>query len=145
MERLIFLLAFVALMSPAIAQEGEVFATEQGAIRGYDVVSYFKDAKPVKGKKEIKFSYNGATWLFSSDANLKEFKANPVKYVPQYGGYCAYGMSEGHKAPTQPDAWAIVDGKLYLNYDKSVQTNWKKDQPSRIKKADENWPRVKSE
>ena len=75
--------------------------------------------------------------------NLNSFSKNPDKYVPQYGGYCAYGMSEGHKAPTDPDAWTIVDGKLYLNYNKDVRTKWREDEKGRIDKADKNWPELK--
>ena len=69
---------------------------------------------------------------------------NPEKYAPQYGGYCAYGMSEGHKAPTDPNAWTIVDEKLYLNYSLEVKENWKKDQQQRIVKANKNWPQIKN-
>ena len=76
---------------------------------------------------------------------MEAFKSNPAKYAPQYGGYCAYGTSEGHKAPTQPDAWSIVDGKLYLNYNKDVQSDWKKKQSELIEKANRNWPKVKKE
>jgi predicted lipoprotein len=76
---------------------------------------------------------------------MEIFKANPEKYAPRYGGFCAYGTADGHKAPTSPDAWTIVDGKLYLNYDKSVQSLWKKDQQGYIQKADKNWPEVKKQ
>jgi hypothetical protein len=74
---------------------------------------------------------------------LEAFKANPEKYAPQYGGFCAYGTSEGHKAPTQPDAWTIVNDKLYFNYNKDVKVLWNKNQSERIKKADENWIEIK--
>ena len=84
-------------------------------------------------------------WNFSNSRNLDEFKSNPVAFAPQYGGYCAYGVADGHKAPTSPDAWTIVDGKLFLNYNKEVKVLWQKDQPGYIKQANENWVTVKNE
>jgi len=130
--------------APLFAQH-EIFIKSNEAIQGYDPVAYFKESKPVQGKKEFSFQWKDATWLFSNAQNLATFKTDPEKYAPQFGGYCAYGMSEGHKAPTDPEAWTIVDGKLYLNYNKDVREMWKKDQPARIAKAKENWPTVKGE
>lgn len=126
-------------------QSGEVFTTNDGAIGGYDPVAYFQESKPVKGKKEFSYRWNDATWLFSNAQNLKLFKANPQKFAPQYGGYCAYGTAEGHKAPTEPNAWSVVNGKLYLNYNLEVQNLWKKNQIDLIQKADKNWPEVKKQ
>jgi YHS domain-containing protein len=125
------------------AQTSQIFKTEEGAIRGYDPVAYFKEGKPVLGIKDHVFEWNGATWYFSSKQNLELFKAQPDQYAPQYGGYCAYGTADGHKAPTQPEAWSVVSGKLYLNYNKNVQKDWKSNQSELIKKADVNWPTVK--
>ena len=127
------------------AQQNEIFVKDKAAIGGYDVVAYFKEGKPVKGNGNFPVSYKGAIWLFSNKANADAFKAMPDKYEPQYGGYCAYGCSQGHKAKTEPDAWTIVDGKLYLNYNTDVKAKWSKDRPGYIKKADENWPKVKAE
>ena len=84
----------------------------------------------------------GATWRFSTEANRDAFAANPEKYAPQYGGYCAYAVSEGYTASTTPEAWKIVDGKLYLNYSKDVQKIWEQDIPGRIANGDKNWPKV---
>jgi YHS domain-containing protein len=112
------------------------------AIKGYDPVAYFNDGKPVKGVKEFQHDWNGARWQFSSGANRDLFKANPDKYAPQYGGYCAKAVSEGSTADISPDAWKIVGGKLYLNYDRRVQKTWEENFPERIKKADANWPRI---
>ncbi len=120
-----------------------MFVTSEGAVNGYDVVAYFKDSKPVKGSQQYVYEWNEAAWHFSNENNLNDFKANPEKYAPQYGGYCAYGTADGHKAPTEPDAWTIVNDKLYLNYNKEVQSEWMKDRPDLIKKADINWPEVK--
>jgi len=114
-------------------------------LKGYDVVAYFTESKPVMGTKEFQHEWNGARWQFSSAANRDLFAANPGKYAPQYGGYCAFGVSEGHKAKVDPSVWKIVDGKLYLNYDAGVGNEWRKDIPGRIAKADKNWPKVMKE
>jgi hypothetical protein len=85
-----------------------------------------------------------ADWYFSSRQNLDLFKASPDKYAPQYGGYCAYGCSRGYKASTEPDAWTIINNKLYLNYNTDVKETWLKDKANLIQKADKNWPSVKA-
>src|SRR5262245_32720617 len=95
------------------------------ALKGYDVVAYFAQGKPVAGKKEFQYEWMGARWQFSSSANRDLFAANPDKYTPQYGGYCAYGVSEGHKAPIDPMVWKIVNGKLYLNYNADIGKQWR--------------------
>jgi YHS domain-containing protein len=114
------------------------------ALKGYDPVAYFAEGKPVQGKPEITASHEGATYRFASAANRDAFAAAPGKYAPQYGGYCAYGMASGYKAPIEPDAWTIVEGKLYLNYNQSVRSRWSSDIPGYIRKADANWPTVRS-
>ncbi len=106
------------------------------AIKEYDAVAYFKQRKPVKGNKNFSYSWNGANWYFSSKQNLDSFKTSPQKFAPQFGGYCAYGMAEGHKAPTDPYAWTIVNSKLYLNYNKEVQSLWKQKQNEYIQTAE---------
>ncbi len=110
------------------------------AIDGYDPVAYFKANEPVKGSSDFTHEWNDAKWYFSSAENKADFIADPEKYAPQYGGYCAWAVSQGSTAPTDPKAWHIEDGKLYLNYNQSVQTNWLKDVPGHIKSADKNWP-----
>jgi len=110
------------------------------AVGGYDAVSYFSESGPVKGSKDIALEYNGVTWLFSSQANLELFKADPTKYAPQYGGYCAWAAAQNDLAPGDPVYWKIIDGKLYLNYSAKVQSDWEKDIPGFIKKAEINWP-----
>lgn len=112
------------------------------AIKGYDAVAYFEEGKPVAGKAEHAFAWMGATWRFASARNLDRFRARPAHYAPQYGGYCAWAVSQGYTADIDPDAWKIVDGKLYLNYNKSVQANWEKDVPGNVAKADANWPGI---
>ena len=110
------------------------------AIRGYDPVAYFTDSKPVKGDPQFSYSWQGATWVFASAQHRDMFAQHPDQYQPQYGGYCAYGVGQGHTVDIDPEAWRIIEGKLYLNYDKSVQQMFLKEPQERIKLADKNWP-----
>lgn len=112
------------------------------AIRGYDPVAYFTEGKPTKGNSDYQFEWNGADWHFSSQENLELFVANPDKYAPQYGGYCAWAVSKGYTAKIDPNAWYIHDDKLYLNYSKSVQSTWQQDIPGNIANADNFWPQL---
>ena len=109
-----------------INKEGKV------AIKGYDPVAYFTQHAPVKGSPMYTQEWMGATWQFSSAADRDEFAKSPEKYAPQYGGYCAYGVSQGHALSIDPEAWSIIDGKLYLNYSKSVQKTWSSDVPGYV-------------
>jgi len=144
MKPLISIILFFSF-SQLLAQKPEVFTTEAGAIQGYDPVAFFKEHKPVLGKKEFAYSWSGSTWYFSSNENLTAFKTDPDRYAPQFGGYCAYGTAAGHKSPTQPETWTILDNKLYFNYNKEVQSMWNKDQKNLIEKANKNWPTVKKQ
>lgn len=138
---------FVGLLFLSFISNGqvsEIFSTSDGSVQGYDVVAYFTESNPVKGTKEFTVNHSGETWYFSSAENLKTFKASPEKYMPQFGGYCAYGMSRGYKAKTDPEAWTIVNGKLYLNYNTEVRKIWNEKQGEFIDKANSNWPTVKS-
>ncbi|MBF66767.1 MAG: YHS domain protein [Gammaproteobacteria bacterium] len=112
------------------------------AVRGHDVVAYFTEGKPVKGSKKHSIDWMGARWQFASASNLAAFEADPNRYAPQYGGYCAYAVSKGTTASGDPDNWTIVDGKLYLNYNDGVQEIWEADIPLYTSLADANWPRV---
>ncbi len=112
------------------------------AVSGYDPVAYFVEGRPVEGRKAVEFEWNGATWRFANAENRAAFAADPEKFAPQYGGYCAWAVSQGTTASTEPEVWRIVDGKLYLNYSKSVQSTWVRDIPGNIAKADKNWPGV---
>ncbi|WP_373537031.1 YHS domain-containing (seleno)protein [Microcoleus sp.] len=119
------------------------YYTENGmALDGQDVVAYFTQSKLVMGVSQFKHNWGGTTWMFASAANRDMFAKNPEKYAPEYGGYCAQAASEGYLAVTQPDAWKIVDGKLYLNYDKKVQAEWMGDIPGHIALANKNWPTI---
>ena len=120
-----------------------VFYTEKGiAIRGTDPVGYFKEGKPVKGNPQFSYQWGNATWYFSSAENRDLFASNPEQYAPQYGGFCAWAVSQQYTAPTDPNAWKIVDGKLYLNANKSIQKKWEKDIPGYIEKANQYWPSI---
>jgi YHS domain-containing protein len=112
------------------------------AIKGYDPVAYFADARPVKGSKDHELEWNGATWRFASEDHLAAFEAEPERYAPQYGGYCAWAVSQGYTANIDPEAWRIVEDRLYLNYSKEVQRTWETDIPGHIAAADANWPGV---
>lgn len=112
------------------------------AVSGYDPVAYFREGKPVEGSSDFETEYDGATWRFASQENLDAFVADPAAYAPQYGGYCAWAVSQGYTASGDPDYWKIVDGKLYLNYDADVQATWEQDIPGHIQSADGNWPSV---
>lgn len=124
------------------AKTPAVYAEDGVAVDGTDVVAYFTEGRPVAGKAAFSHDWNGATWWFSSAANRDAFAANPEAYAPQYGGYCAYAVSEGYTASTTPKAWRVEDGKLYLNYSRRVQRIWERDIPGRITRADANWPAV---
>lgn len=112
------------------------------AVSGYDVVAYFTQGKPVEGNEKFSVEYKDALWSFSSQKHLDLFNANPEKYEPQYGGYCAWSVSQGNSAESDPLVWKIIDNKLYLNYDREVQEMWLKDSANFIIQADKNWPQV---
>lgn len=138
-------LSFMAAASVPTVQAGEVTYQSGGkAINGYDPVAYFTMSKPVKGSASHTLKWNDAEWQFSSAENLAIFSANPEKYAPKYGGYCAYAVSRGYTAPTDPDAWSVVDGALYLNYSKGVRSRWDSDQAANIISGDKNWPGLRS-
>lgn len=143
MRALILIALLIACSTPPT--NDLVFGTTDGAIQGIDPVAYFTEAKPVKGDAQYTYKYLDQRWQFSSQEHLEMFKENPEKYMPQFGGYCAFGMSRGYKAQTSPEAWTIVDGKLYLNYNLEVRERWNEKQADFIKKAEANWPTVKNE
>jgi len=112
------------------------------AVGGYDAVAYFTEQKAVKGDSRHVHEYAGASWQFVSAANRDAFIADPKRYAPQYGGYCAWAVAEGGTASADPTLWKIVHDKLYLNYDADVQKKWESDIAGNIRKADRNWPAV---
>lgn len=136
------LATFAAL--PARAGSAPVFSDGGNAIRGVDTVAYFAGNGPVKGKSEFSHEFKGAKWLFASAENRDKFTANPMRYAPQYGGYCAFAIAKGKTKSIDPEAWTIIDDKLYLNYSLGVRKKWLKDTAGYIKQADANWPGVLS-
>ena len=110
------------------------------AIRGTDPVAYFTEGKVIEGNSEYESEWQGATWRFSSAENQELFDSNPEAYAPQYGGYCAKALSEGNVVSSDPEAWKIVDGKLYLNYSPQVQQQWIQDIEGNIALANEMYP-----
>lgn len=136
------LMALVCMTMAGTSVAGQYFEKDGLALRGYDPVAYFTDGKPVKGSPEYKADYKGSSFAFASQAHRDLFVADPAKYAPQYGGFCAFGTAGGYKAAIDPAAFTIVDGKLYLNYNSGVQKQWSRDVPGFIAKADKNWPDV---
>lgn len=132
--------AGAALTSTAASQAGSVNVNDGYALHGYDPVAYFTKGEPTPGSDKFTADYEGITYRFASAENLDRFATEPAKYVPQYGGYCAFGTAMGRKFDGDPHAWSIVDGKLYLNLNKTVQQRWKEDPEGFIRGANHNWP-----
>ncbi len=110
------------------------------ALKGYDPVAYFMEGKAVEGRKEFTHEYAGANWRFVSLGNRDLFAKNPEKYAPQFGGYCAWGISRAKFFDGDPQIWKVVEGKLYVNYNKEIEKTWEQDIAGFIEKADHNWP-----
>lgn len=153
MKKPLIFFAFAAAIAPvtlvAIHQQADarpVYIDEDvspAAVGGYDTVSFFRGTgEPVKGSKKFSVKYDGRAYYFASAENAKAFKANPTAFAPQYGGHCAWAMSRGRLAPGDATIYKIVDGKLYLNFNKQVQTTWLKDVPGFISKANTAWPTI---
>jgi YHS domain-containing protein len=136
-------LSLVALLGFAGNAMAAEYTHSTPAVQGYDVVSYHTGKRPVRGNGNFVAVHDGATYQFSSADNQKAFEKNPQKFVPAYGGYCAFGTSVGKKFIGDPEVWRIVDGTLYLNLDTGIQSEWLKDIPGRIKTADRNWQQIK--
>ena len=128
----------VALAAPPInTLKGGFFGGRtDSAINGYDTVAYHTVGRPVPGTDAFVHEWMGAKWKFANQSNLDLFKADPTKYAPQYGGYCAYGVAKDNLVSVEPDKFKVIDGKLYLNYDAGVQATWSKDPAGYIREAD---------
>ena len=142
LTRHIACIALALTFAAHAAFAGEFFEADGFALHGYDPVAYFDSDQPTKGSPTHAYTYKGSRFLFASAANLEKFKADPEAYAPQYRGFCALGTANGYKVSTQPDAYKVVDGKLYLNHDRKVLDIWKRDEPGNIVKANKNWPEV---
>lgn len=145
MRRLLQLSLLLALAPLLVSGEPVNRGLLGTAVKGTDVVAYFTQGRPVPGSEEHEVEWNGATWRFSSAAHKALFAKDPRKYAPQYGGFCAFGVSRGYTVGIDPAAWRIVNGKLYLNYNAAVQAEWVKDIPGHIARADRNWPKIVAE
>lgn len=139
------------VLSLAMVFAGATFAADKDmnadandiAISGYDTVAYFTKNMPVAGSDQFTATYKNTIYKFSSAQNRDVFRANPEKFAPQFGGYCAMGVAMEKKLNVDPMAWRVVDGKLYLNLNKDVQTKWASDIPGHLATAKENWPTIK--
>ena len=135
--------------TPAEAQNqvnttaGMTLAKAPLALHGYDPVAYFTEGRARIGKDAFIAAHDGAAYRFVSQANKEKFEQNPEQYVPQFGGFCAYGVSVGAKFDGDPTLFKVVNGKLYLNLNPDIQKTWQKDVNGNIAKAEQNWTRIR--
>lgn len=140
----------VAAAFAALADGGSAAGPKPGinqdsralALKGYDAVAYHVEQRAVGGSAAFEHRWNGARWRFATAANRERFAADPERYAPQFGGYCAWAVSRGYTADIDPEAWRIVDGRLYLNYSRRVQRMWERDAAANIDRGRANWPAV---
>lgn len=142
MKNIFAAIIVLVIMPIALAAQPQTFANRNGAIRGYDPVAYFTLGEPTEGDKKYTTRWQGAIYRFASAENFTLFKSDPERYAPQYGGYCAYAVAKGATAQTDPEAWTIVNGKLYLNFSPAIKKRWSQDIPGNIRAANRNWPGV---
>ncbi len=138
------LAAFTTAPAPAFAETAPVYTPllSNVGVSGYDVVAYFTDGRPMRGSAQFKTTHQGVEYRFASAEHLAAFRANPTRYLPQYGGYCAWAVSQNYTASANPNNWRIVEGRLYLNYNSEIQQRWEQNIPGHISDANANWPRV---
>ena len=138
-----FVFLFVAYSSTAFALEefNTTFFGNQ-AIEGYDAVAYFTQGRAIEGSKDNELSWKGANWRFASAENLAAFRANPEGFAPQFGGYCAWAVSQNDIAKIDPTQFTVYQGKLYLNYDKEVSERWRSSKDKFITAANRFWPEL---
>ena len=117
-------------------------ASDRLAAGGYDVTAYFSDGKAVRSSAKHELMLHGVTWRFASAESKAQFQANPSAYAPQFGGYCAWAVSQGYLASGDPEQWKVVDGKLYLNFNARAKELWEADQAASIERGKANWPTV---
>lgn len=149
-RRFFILLAGAALAAPVARADtprpvNTLGSRDRIAIRGYDPVAYFREGGPRPGRPEFSVSHGGAIWRFASAEHKALFEADPQRYLPAYGGFCAYGTSRGYLVKIEPEAWSIVDGRLYLNYDLGVRETWTSRKATYIERANRNWPGLTAE
>lgn len=136
--------ALAAAPAPAFAEKPPVYTAllSNVGVSGYDLVAYFTDGRPVRGTAQFKTTHQGIEYRFASAEHLAAFRASPARYLPQYGGYCAWAVSQNYTASANPNNWRIVEGRLYINYNDEIQTRWEGDIPGHIRSANANWPGV---
>jgi hypothetical protein len=144
-RRFLVLAILLVIAVPRLALAQAVNADSGVALKGTDVVAYFAEGRVVEGSAQFAHRWQEAEWRFASAANRDAFAREPEKYAPQYGGFCAWGMAQGYRAPIDPAAFRVIDGKLYLNYSRSVQGTWLKDVPGNVAKADGNWAKLRGQ
>ena len=142
-HKVLVLLSFLIAATSSAADTLQ-YTTENGAIDGYDPVSYFTSDQAERGSPDITTEWNGAVWRFTTEEHRDAFTENPEKYAPQYGGFCALGMAHGGDVPTNPEAWTIWEGKLYLNMIKEVSITWRYTPDKLIERADLKWEAMNS-
>jgi YHS domain-containing protein len=148
-------IAAIVMLAAGSAWAGPQYVDRSGfAASGYDVVAFFDKQQaavgaaqpaPTPGRAEIAATHNGATFAFASEANRARFLADPDRYAPQFDGHCAWAAARGYKAPGDPQQWRIVDGRLYLNYDRGVTRRWERDIPGFIDRGHATWPGIDAE
>lgn len=136
-------LLLCAVLAACSLHAAEVNERDGIALKGHDPVAYFREGVPAKGLPELRQPHKGVTYLFKTAANRDAFIATPDKFLPEYGGFCAFGVSRGYKADIDPAAFTLVGGKLYLNYNAQVKNDWQKDTAGYIRRADERWAEVR--
>ena len=143
LKRTAFLAGILFILWMSVSYADRINNAGGVAIKGYDAVAYFTENQAVAGNSQYSYQWMDVTWYFATAENLKKFKKDPVKYAPQYGGFCAYAVSKGSVADTDPTAWSVVNGKLYLNFNSSVKTLWECNKTGFIQQANANWGRLK--
>ena len=142
LKQIIQLVTLILVGSVTTSFAGDVAISTPG-LSGYDPVAYFTDGKAIRGSGFHVTVHDGVTYAFASDEHKTLFQKSPEKYLPAFGGYCAYGVALGKKFVSDPEVWKIVGDKLFLNLDKDIQQKWEKDIPGFVLKAEKNWPEVK--
>ena len=143
MKTKVILLAVLGWAGLVASASADTVAVSTTGVEGYDLVSYQNSKRPLRGNGHFLTVHEGVTYLFVNEANKAEFDRNPERYLPTYGGYCAFGVSVGKKFVGDPEVWRIVNGRLYLNLDENIQDQWLKDVPGRIETADANWKGIR--
>jgi len=139
-----FACAALLALAVAPARADDAQKSYRLAIKGYDPVAYFTEGKAVAGRPEFELVWNESRWRFASAAHRDRFRADADRYAPQYAGYCALGIAKGEKYEVDPKMWTIVDGKLYLNFDREIREDWRKHKIANIRKADSRWQAIRN-